>query len=203
MIEERIVTPPVRTPLMEEGGHEPQAKTATRDWWLYWNQLTLRGNQNAADIDALEAADVSMRGEIQALAAKLVSGDYQWARGTADITLTTSIVPVPGLSLTLNRSGRYALRGVLDLALIGSGDAAAALLGQFTVDGAGSSGPIAVLQTATGAAAANRATVAVEWAYDAPAAGKVIGISASKTGGTGSSTCFGTNSILSATWIHP
>ena len=66
MIEEHIVTPPVRTPLMEEGGHEPKS-TPTRDWWLYWNQLTLRGNQNAADIDKLEAADRVIQGDIAGL----------------------------------------------------------------------------------------------------------------------------------------
>ena len=67
MIEEKLVTPPIRAALMEESGHEPNAKTPTRDWWLHWNSVTLRGNQNAADIDTLETLGAGMASDIAAI----------------------------------------------------------------------------------------------------------------------------------------
>jgi hypothetical protein len=65
MIEEKLVTPPIRSALMEE--KEPNANTPARDWWLHWNSVTLRGNQNAADIDALEAQAAELASGIAAL----------------------------------------------------------------------------------------------------------------------------------------
>ena len=44
-----LITPPIRSPLMEKPGegHEPWARTASRDWWLYWDRLGDRANLNA------------------------------------------------------------------------------------------------------------------------------------------------------------
>lgn len=46
-MEEKLVTPPIRTAILED-------KTPARDWWLHWNALTLRANQSAAEIDQVE-----------------------------------------------------------------------------------------------------------------------------------------------------
>jgi len=64
MIEEKLVTPPIRAALMEENGRD--AKTPSRDWWLYWNALALRANQNAAEIDQLEARAAELDSAVDA-----------------------------------------------------------------------------------------------------------------------------------------
>lgn len=99
MIEEQIVTPPARTPLLEDGGPRGSQITS-RDWWLYWNQLTLRGNRNAADIDKLEAADVEIKGDISGLDRDL---DFMLRSDTHAERLATSPDPADALWVETDR----------------------------------------------------------------------------------------------------
>lgn len=130
------------------------------------------------------------------------AGDYEYVIGTATLTLTTTATPIPGVTLTLPRAGVWAVRAFVDLTMQ-PGDAGAVIIGGLTVDGAAVSSPLIVfaVQSLTGSQV-GRSTLPGEWLYTAPASGHVLAITAYKTGGTGTSACTGTNSSLSATWIH-
>lgn len=116
MIEDKIVTPPIRTALVEENGRrEPNAKTPSRDWWLHWNSITLRANQNAADIDKIETNVAGLRPDIDALRQKLnglaqelddldVEVSRMLRSGTHAARLATAADPIGALWMETDRS---------------------------------------------------------------------------------------------------
>ena len=131
------------------------------------------------------------------------AGSYQIANGNSSLTLTTTATPLPGALITLPRAGKYAVRGVFDMAVSGTGDLGAVLLGQLRADDVADSPTFAVLISPAGATGGVRATVAAEWFYMASAPNKTVRLLAWKNTGTGASACVGTNSMISATWISP
>lgn len=130
---------------------------------------------------------------------------YQLARGSSSPTLTTTATLLPGATLTLAKAGRYSIRGVFDFAIQGTGDLGQPGIGWLQADGVTDGSAVAVFISPSGPAglAGGRGTVAQEWLYMAPTTGKVVQILVSKGGGTGTSVCVGTSSMISATWISP
>jgi hypothetical protein len=125
------------------------------------------------------------------------TGDGQIAYASAITTLTTTAQDI-GVSLTLNRAGRYFLNGVFDLRGSGTGDAGALLIGQLVADGAVQP-KLGFLSVGT---AANQASVSQQWFYTASSAGKFVKLQAYKNTGTGTSIASG-ESTLTALWIGP
>lgn len=124
------------------------------------------------------------------------TGDIQIAYGTAGVTLTTTAQDLPGLSITLNRTGKYLITGVFDLRG-DTGDAAHLLIGQLVANG--------TVQPklgfmSTGSGGANKGSVTQQWGYVAATTGIAIKLQAWKDGGSGSSAAQG-ESTLTALWV--
>lgn len=116
----------------------------------------------------------------------------QWVQASAPLTLTTTMADIPGLALTLPRTGVYLVSGVFDF---NSQDANALLLGQLTVNGV-AQGMFAISQSVNVPA---RMTVAQQWRVSA--IGNVpIKLQANKNGGVGGSLAH-VHSTLSAVWV--
>ena len=124
------------------------------------------------------------------------TGDVQIATGTTTVTLTTVAQDV-GVSLTLNRAGRYYLHAVFDLRGQGAGDAGQILIGQL-VAGGSILPKLGFLNTGTGAL--NQNNVSQQWVYTAATSGVLVKLQAFKLGGSGSSTAQ-SEATLTALWV--
>jgi hypothetical protein len=119
----------------------------------------------------------------------------QWVSASTPLTLTTTMADIPGLALTLPRSGVYHVSGVIDF---NSNDSQALLLGQLVVNGV-AQGAVVVYQAFN---VPSRATVAQQWMITAGAVNIPIKMQANKNSGAGGSLAH-VQSTLSAVWISP
>lgn len=115
----------------------------------------------------------------------------QVAYGTTGLTLTTATQNVPGCSLTLAKAGQYLIAGVFDFA--------AADAGVFLIGGLSGQTPAAIFMTP---ATSGRVSVTQQWVVSA-SAGSVVQLTASKTGGTGTSGTGGIHTSITAMWVSP
>jgi hypothetical protein len=119
----------------------------------------------------------------------------QWVSASAPLTLTTVMTDIPGLLLTLPRTGVYHISGVIDF---NSNDSQALLLGQLVVNGV-AQGAVVVYQAFN---VPSRATVAQQWMITAGTVNIPIKMQANKNLGAGASLAH-VQSTLSAVWISP
>ena len=119
------------------------------------------------------------------------------AYGTTNPTLTTTPTDLPGCSLTLPQAGVWMVYGVIYPFIGGAGDNLQFLQAQLALNGAAQAGGMSFAGP-TGAAA----TVAQQWKVTV-SAGAVVKLQGFKSGGTGTSQIFGTNTSISATWVSP
>lgn len=113
----------------------------------------------------------------------------QVAYASGNVTLTTTAADVPGVTLTLARSGLYYI-AIAFAPTVSTLDAGAGLLGYLNAGGSLQT-PVAEL---IGTANNQSATVFQQWTYQATA-GDVVKLQAKKTSGTGSSAAGGQSSI--------
>lgn len=125
-----------------------------------------------------------------------------WAQATANLTLTTLTQNVPGLSLTLNKLGKWLLlltMGVQE-GNAGNADEGYTVVGNQVVGGAGV-GPPAFFQFSNGTSSnTGGGTVATQCLYKATSQPLTYIVQAYKTGGTGNS-IVSVQSAISALWV--
>lgn len=112
------------------------------------------------------------------------------------LTLTAGFTQVPGLTLTLARTGDYLVTATIFFTLSGAGDNGAQLAAQLVV-GSTFTGWYALFEAP---AAVASATVSQEWRITVTTAPTVISIYGAKSQGTGTSQ-IGNQCALSALWI--
>jgi hypothetical protein len=118
----------------------------------------------------------------------------QYATSSTNLTLTTTMTDVAGMTLTLPRTGTHLVIAVMDF-IFNSGDGT--LVAQLVVNGTPQGAPVTYGNTGNG-----RATVAQQWPVTTAAINAVIKIQANKQGGTAGS--FVTNlASFSALWVSP
>lgn len=123
------------------------------------------------------------------------ANSLQWVAASSPLTLTTAMADIPGLALTLARTGTYQVSGVIDFNTF---DSQALLLAQLVVNGA-AQGILAIYDAFN---VPSRATVAQQWMIVTSSANTPIKLQANKNSGTGASLAH-VHSTLAATWISP
>lgn len=131
-----------------------------------------------------------------------------FAAASADLTLTTSYVDVPGCVVTALQPGNYRVTGTFDFRNTVTGDQGQLLLGQLvvgagaTVVGGVSSVAIFGVPTASGGTLTGaRATVSQTWLVTVASGTPTFKLQAEKTGGSGTSIVGITHTAICAEFI--
>lgn len=118
------------------------------------------------------------------------------ARATADIAMTTSGATVPGAQITVSQAGTYLIHADFYMGQAGA-DGGNFLVGNLLVNGA-TQAASADCSIPPGYFVMNTQ----QWLLSL-SAGTVLSLFVHKTGGTGTSTAYASNTSISAVWISP
>lgn len=162
-------------------------------------------NNDYVIVQQLNNIITELQREVTLLQQQVAAGEVNsisWVQATANLTLTTLGANVPGLSISLNRTGVWLLLLTLGVqeGNAGNADSGFDVIGNQVVNGVGV-GPPAFFQFSNGTSSnTGGGTVATQTVYRANTQPLSYVINAYKTGGTGNS-IVSTQSSISALWI--
>jgi hypothetical protein len=120
------------------------------------------------------------------------AGDVQIAYSSSNLTLTTGAAAIPGVSLVLNRAGRYLITGHFTFVIL---DAGIGMHGELVAGGATQGSGVLVTGNSVYAASSQ------QWIYQAASAGVQVYLQAYKDGGTAGSATVTPFTSITAQWI--